>query len=275
MRAFLAIFKRELTAYFSSPIAYVVLVIFSFLSAWFYVIGYLFPFSDYCERYPMLQMQMQQNPMMRQEIPVPNFTELVLPGYFGTLSIVLIFLLPLLTMRTISEEKRQGTIELLYTYPVSDLQVVLAKYLACLVVFVLCVLLVVFYLLLPDWFAAAKGGAVIQWKPALSALLGFTLLGSACIALGFIFSAMTENQIVAAALTFTLLLFLWVVGWATQGDNIPPYWKSLAEAVSLTNRSQDLFKGLIHLSDLAFYACVMVGSLFITMRTIESHRWRA
>lgn len=275
MRAFLAIFKREVIHYFTSPIAYVVLVIFAFLSAWFYVIGYLFPFSEYCEQYPMLMQQMQQNPMMAQgNYPVPNFTELIIPGFFGTLSIVLIFLLPLLTMRAISEEKRQGTVELLFTYPVSDVQVVLAKYLACLVVFALMILLLVFYMFIPEWFSSAKGGGVVQWKPALSAILGFSLLGSACIALGFIFSALTENQIVAAALTFTLLLFMWVVGWAAQGENIPSYWKGVAEALSLTNRSQDLFKGLIHLSDLAFFGCIVVGSLFITMRSLESHRWR-
>jgi ABC-2 type transport system permease protein len=272
VRAFLAIFKREVIHYFTSPIAYVVLVIFAFLSAWFYSIGFLFQYSEYCEQYPMIQMQMQQNPMMAREMPVPNFTELIIPGFFGTLSIVLIFLVPLLTMRAISEEKRQGTIELLYTYPLSDLQVVLAKYLASLVVFALMVGLLVIYLMIPDFFK--EGGGVVEWKPAMSALLGFFLFGSACIAIGFIFSALTENQIVAAALTFTLLLFMWVVGWAAQGDNIPEQWKKIAEAVSLTNRSQDLYKGLIHLSDVVFYVCVMVGSLFITMRSLESHRWR-
>lgn len=272
MRAFLAIFKREVIHYFTSPIAYVVLVIFAFLSAWFYCIGFLFQFSEYCEQYPMIQMQMQQNPMMARDLPVPNFTELIIPSFFGTLSIVLIFLVPLLTMRAISEEKRQGTIELLYTYPLTDLQVVLAKYLASLVVFFLMVLLLVVYLMIPDIFKPE--GGVLDWKPALSALLGFFLFGSACIAIGFIFSALTENQIVAAALTFTVLLFMWVVGWAAQGDNIPENWKKVAEAVSLTNRSQDLYKGLIHLSDIVFYLCVMVGSLFITMRSLESHRWR-
>lgn len=274
MKAFLAIFKREVKQYFTSPIAYVVLVIFSFLSAWFYAIGFLFHFSEYCEQYPMIQMQMQQNPMMmNQNFPVPNFTDLIIPGYFGTLSIVLIFLVPLLTMRAISEEKRQGTIELLYTYPLSDLQVVLAKYLASMVVFTLMALLVVFYLMIPDFFS--KEGGVVAWKPASSAILGFYLFGAACIAIGFIFSALTENQIVSAALTFTLLLFMWVVGWAAQGDNIPEQWKKVAEAVSLTNRSSDLYKGLVHLSDIVFYLCVMVGSLFITMRSLESHRWRA
>ncbi|MCG3197186.1 MAG: hypothetical protein GHCLOJNM_01671 [bacterium] len=274
MRAFLALFKREVAHYFTSPIAYVVLVIFSFLSAWFYAIGFLFPFSEYSEQYPMIQMQMRQNPMMMGgNYPVPNFTELILPGFYGTLSIVLIFLLPLLTMRAISEEKRQGTIELLYTYPLTDLQVVLAKYLACMVVFTVMALLLILYLLIPDILKGELGG-VIQWKPALSGVLGFYLFGAAAIALGFIFSAITENQIVAAALSFTLLLFLWVVGWAAQGENIPEHWRKVAEAVSLTNRSQDLYKGLLHLSDIVFFACVVTGSLFVTMRALESHRWR-
>lgn len=150
---------------------------------------------------------------------------------------------------------------------------VLAKYMASMVVFTLMALLVVFYLMIPDFFS--KEGGVVAWKPASSAILGFYLFGAACIAIGFIFSALTENQIVSAALTFTLLLFMWVVGWAAQGDNIPEQWKKVAEAVSLTNRSSDLYKGLVHLSDIVFYLCVMVGSLFITMRSLESHRWRA
>jgi ABC-2 type transport system permease protein len=276
MKAFWALFKHEVSLYFNSPIAYVVIVIFAILSGWFYTMGFLLPFSEYCERYPMLQMQMQQNPMMAMQgqLPVPNFTELIIPGVFGTFSIVLIFMVPLLTMRSIAEEKRQGTIELLYTYPLSDLQVVLSKYAASLVVFILLVALVSLYLLIPDLIKGEIGG-VVQWKTAGSAILGFFLLGATSIALGFVFSAFTENQIVAAALTFTLLLFLWVVGWAAEGENLEGIWKTLAQKVSLTNRSADLYKGLLHLSDLVFFGCVTVGSLFITMRSLESHRWRS
>jgi len=273
MRAFWALFKREVAHYFTSPIAYVVLVIFAVLGVWFFCMGYLFPFAAYCKQYPMYQMQMQRNPMMMaQDLPVPNFTELVLPSLFGTLSIILVFLVPLLTMRSISEEKKEGTIELLYTYPVSDTQVVLAKYLAALVVFLFIMLQVTIYMLVPDMVSVS--GGVVEWKTAASTLLGFFLLGSTSIALGFIFSALTENQIVSAALTFAMLLFLWVVGWAAQGDQLKGIMKTVAETVSLTNRSQDLYKGLINLSDLVFFGCVMVGSLFITMRLLESHRWR-
>ena len=270
MRPFFAMFKRELTHYFTSPIAYVVLIIFSVLAGWFYVQGFLIPYSLYCQQYDM--MQLQQNPMMPHQMPAPNFTELIVPSLFSTFSIILIFLVPLLTMRSISEEKREGTIELLYTYPVSDFQVILAKYAAALVVFSFTVVLCAFYLYVPE--IIKEGGGVVEWKPALSALLGFFLLGAASIALGFIFSAVTENQIVAAALTFALLLFLWVVGWASQSDQVEGWAKSLAKAVSLTNRSDGLFKGLVHLSDLVFFFCVMVGALFITMRSLESHRWR-
>jgi len=273
MRAVLALLRREVVHYFTTPIAYVVLVIFAILGGWFYCMGYLMPFADYCERYPVILMQMEQNPMMAMnKPPTPNFSELVVPSLFGTLSIVLIFLVPLLTMRSIAEEKREGTIELLYTYPIGDFQVVLAKYLAAVVVFGFIVLQVVIYLLVPD--ILSEQGGIVEWKPAFSALMGFFLMGCASIALGFIFSALTENQIVSAALTFALLLFLWVVGWAVQSDQIEGWVKAIAERVSLTNRSEDLYKGLINLSDIVFFACVTVGSLFVTMRALESHRWR-
>jgi ABC-2 type transport system permease protein len=175
-------------------------------------------------------------------------------------------------MRSIAEEKKEGTIELLYTYPISDFQVVMAKYTASLVVFLLIVAQVFIYLVIPDFFS--EEGGIVEWHTALAGVFGFFLLGAASIALGFIFSAFTENQIVAAALTFALLLFLWVCGWGAQGDQLEGIWKTLAEAVSLTNRSQDLYKGLMNLSDIVFFGCVMVGSLFITMRALESHRWR-
>lgn len=272
MRAFWALFKREVVHYFTSPIAYVVLVIFAVLGGWFFCMGYLFPFAAYCKQYPIYQMQMQRNPFMAQDLPVPNFTELVVPSLFGTLSIVLVFLVPLLTMRSIAEEKKEGTIELLYTYPVTDTQVVLAKYFAALVVFFFILVQVVIYLMVPD--LVTESGGVVEWKTVSATLLGFFLLGSSSIALGFIFSAVTENQIVSAALTFALLLFLWVVGWAAQGEQLEGIMKTLAETISLTNRSQDLYKGLINLSDVVFFGCVIVGSLFITMRLLESHRWR-
>ncbi|MCA9447402.1 MAG: ABC transporter permease, partial [Candidatus Omnitrophica bacterium] len=246
------------------------LIIFSILSGWFYVQGFLLPYSLYCQQYDM--MQMQANPMMAQQMPAPNFTELIVPSLFSTFSIILIFLVPLLTMRLISEEKREGTIELLYTYPVSDLQVILAKYAAALVIFLFTVLLCAIYLYVPE--LLKEGGGVVEWRPILSALLGYFLLGAASISLGLIFSAVTENQIVSAALTFALLLFLWVVGWAPQSGTVEGVMKTLAESVSLTDRSEDLFKGLIHLSDLVFFLCVIVGALFITMRSLESHRWR-
>lgn len=270
MTAFFALFKRELTHYFTSPIAYVVLIIFAILSSWFYVQGYLLPYSLYCQQYDV--MQMQANPMMMEQMPAPNFTELIVPSLFSTFSIILIFLVPLLTMRSISEEKKEGTIELLYTYPVSDLQVILAKYTAAVVVFLLTVGLCALYLYVPE--LLKEGGGVVEWKPALTALLGFFLLGASSIALGFIFSAVTENQIVSAALTFALLLFLWVVGWASQSDQVEGWAKTLADSISLTNRSDGLFKGLVHLSDIVFFCCVTVGALFVTMRTLESHRWR-
>jgi ABC-2 type transport system permease protein len=272
MRAFWALFKREVVHYFTSPIAYVVLVIFAVLGGWFFTIEYLFRFAEYCQQYPMYQMQMQRNPMMMQDLPVPNFTELVIPPLFGTLSIILVFLVPLLTMRSIAEEKKEGTIELLYTYPISDLQVVLAKYLGSVVVFLFIVLQVVIYLMVPD--LVTEGGGVVEWKTAGGAVFGFFLMGATSIALGFIFSALTENQIVSAALTFALLLILWVVGSAAQGDQLEGIWKTVAETISLTNRSEDLYKGLINLSDIVFFACVTVASLFITMRALESHRWR-
>jgi len=271
MRAFWAIFKREFVGYFTSPIGYVVLTIFAALAGYFYL-TYLEQFHLMCLQYEQIRAMQQQRGMMPPLDEGPNYMEMLVPAIFATFSVIMIFVIPLLTMRAISEEKKQGTIELLYTYPVSDFQVVVGKYAASLGVFSLLLLLILVYMWLPGHFQ--DNADFVNWGHTSTAMLGFFLLGAASIAIGFVFSALTENQVVSASFTFAVLLFLWVAGAMGESEGVD-WWKKFAESISLTNRSQDLFRGVVHLSDLAYFACVTVGSLFITMRALESHRWRS
>jgi ABC-2 type transport system permease protein len=203
------------------------------------------------------------NPMMARNL---NVTEGVLRPLYGNLGVVLLFILPLLTMRLFAEEKKQGTIELLLTYPTRDLAVVLAKFAACLAVYTLMLALTALYPVLLVVYAQPEMG------PIVAGYAGLFLLGAAFIALGALASSLTENQIVAAAISFGLLLIFWVIGWSSQfaSGNVG----RLIAHLSLLDHFESFPKGVIDTKDVIFYLNFMVLCLFLTLRSLESHRWR-
>jgi len=175
MRRALLVARRELEAYFVSPIAYVTIAVFLFL------MGYLF------ERILYLS------------------SEATLKYVFYNMVTVLMLVLPLLTMRLFAEEKRSGTLELLLTSPVRDWEVVVGKYLAALGVFVLALLLTGVYALILEVLGSP------EWGPLLSGYLGVLLFGSAVLAIGVWTSSWTRNQVIAAFTAAIIVLFLWVI----------------------------------------------------------------
>jgi ABC-2 type transport system permease protein len=203
------------------------------------------------------------NPMMARNL---NITEGVLRPLYGNLGVILLFMMPLLTMRLFAEEKKQGTIELLLTYPVRDLAVVLAKFAACLAVYTIMLGLTALYPLLLITFAQPEIG------PIVAGYVGLFLLGAAFIALGALASSLTENQIVAAAMSFGLLLFMWIIGWSSQFAGSGVGW--LLSHLSLLEHFDSFPKGIIDTKDVIFYLNFMVFCLFLTLRSLESQRWR-
>jgi ABC-2 type transport system permease protein len=255
MSSFWPIFKRELRAYFVSPIAYVVMVMFLAIAGYFFYSSFAF--------FNFIGFQAMSNPMMARNL---NLTEGVFRPLYGNLGVILLFIMPLLTMRLFAEEKKQGTIELLLTYPVRDLAAVLAKFAACLAVYAIMLGLTALYPILLLIFAQPEVG------PVLAGYLGLFLLGAAFIALGALASSLTENQIVAAAITFGILLLFWVIGWSSQfaGGSVG----RLLSHLSLLDHFEDFPKGVIDTKDVIFYLNFMVLCLFLTLRSLESHRWR-
>jgi ABC-2 type transport system permease protein len=255
MSSFWPVFKKELRSYFVSPIAYVVMVMFLVIAGYFFYSSFAF--------FNFIGFQAMSNPMMARNL---NITEGVLRPLYGNLGVVLLFLMPLLTMRLFAEEKKQGTIELLLTYPVRDLAVVLAKFAACLAVYTLMLALTGIYPVLLMIYARPETG------PILAGYLGLFLLGAAFIALGTLASSLTENQIVAAAISFGLLLLFWVIGWSSQfaGGDVG----RLISHLSLLDHFDSFPKGVIDTKDIIFYLNFMVLCLFLTLRSLESHRWR-
>ncbi|MCG8499446.1 MAG: ABC transporter permease subunit [Firmicutes bacterium] len=232
----LAIFKRELKSYFYSPIGYIFVGFFLLLSGYFFATGNLMS--------GIADMKM----------------------VFGNLSIVFLFLVPILTMRLISEEKKSKTDQLLLTSPVSLTGVVIGKYLAAVAVFLISLLITGVYPIILYIFSSPSLGEI------LAGYLGFFLMGSAFIAIGLFISSMTENQVISAVASFGVLLLLWLI------DMIVPFIQNpfIARAIewlSILRRFQDFTLGILSLSPIVYYVSFSVAFVFLTVRVLEKRRW--
>jgi len=174
--------------------------------------------------------------------------------------------MPMLTMRLFAEEKRSGTIELLLTFPVRDGEVLLGKFAAAMGLFLMLLGFTALYPGVVGYFTR------VEWGPLLSGYLGLVLLGGTFLAVVFNVSAITENQIVASVVTFVVLLIFWVIGWAADlaGSN----WKVLFQYLSISEHLDNFGKGVVDTKDVVYYLSVTALSLFLTMRSLESKRWR-
>jgi|KBSSwiStaDraftv2_1062776.scaffolds.fasta_scaffold285234_2 ABC-2 type transport system permease protein len=256
MRNTLAIAHKEVRAYFASPIAYIVIGFFALLFGWFYI-GILDWFVRQGMQMGQFGMQGPQNMNVNQQMIRPLLLNM---------TVVFLFLLPLVTMRTYAEEKRSGTIELLLTSPLTDLQIVLGKFLGAMVLYsaMLAVTMIHFGLLFkfgnPDW------------KPLAVAYLGLFLFGGCFVSVGLFISSLTKNQIVAGAATFGVFLLLWVVDWI--GQSLGPTGESLTKYLSMTEHLDDFVKGVIDTKHLVYYVSFITFGLFLTMRSVDAERWR-
>jgi ABC-2 type transport system permease protein len=251
----LAIFKKELRAYFTSPIAYVVLTIFALLSGYF--------FSSLLTFFSLNSLQASFNPAFAHSL---NATEWIVRPLLRNIAVTMLLLMPAATMRLFAEEKKTGTIELLFSYPVRDWELVLGKFLAGLALYGAMLGVSLLDLTMLGLFAR------IEWGPVLTGYAGLLLLGMAFLGLGILASSLTENQIVAAVGAFGVLLLLWVIGWSTEvaGPTLGPILSHL----SIINHYDSFAKGVIESKDVVFYLNFTLLCLFLTLRSLESKRWR-
>jgi len=258
MRNISAIVERELRAYFNSPIAYVVLTIFIFLSGLFFrsILASVMQMA--------LAAQMQAQQLGPRPIDMPG---MISRGFLSTMSVILLFIMPMLTMGLFSEEKKRGTIELLLTSPLTDLQVVLGKFFAA----------GVFYLILLFSTWIPMGVLYLYGSPAsgpiLTAYLGLLLYGLAILAVGLFISTLTENQIIAAILSFGAIMVLWLVDVVAQNSESATS-KGVLTYLSILSHLDDFMKGVLASSNVIFYLSLMLVALFLTYRSIDSLRWR-
>ena len=237
MRNAIAIARRELGAYFASPIAYVV------TAAMLALFGYFF----------YLTLVLSKQASLR-------------PLFGGYIIIVLIFIMPLLTMRLLAEEQRSGTIELLLTSPVQDWEVIVGKYLAALALYVLMLVPTLYYPIVLEIFGTP------DWGPIFTIYFGLILLGGALASLGTFTSALTSNQIVAAVLGVGLILILWLLPAA--GGLVGQPLGGVLLYLGLSTHFTDFTKGVIDTKDIVYYMSVIAGALFLATRALETRRWR-
>jgi ABC-2 type transport system permease protein len=260
MRGILAIYRRELGGYFVSPIAYLVIGFF-LLATGFFFYNYL---SFYSQQALMAQMQAQRfgGP---PEMDVPG---LVLRSFLGLVAMIALFVVPMLTMGVYAEERKRGTMEMLMTSPVTELQIVMGKFLAAYTLFLLMVAPTLIYQLLMGFYSDPG----MPWKVMASGYLGVLLLGAVLIAIGSFISALTESQIIAAVVTFVVFLMLWVIDIGVRDAS--GGLGGVLQYLSILRHFDDFTRGVIDTSSVVFYLSLTVLGLFLTLRTLDSMRWR-
>ncbi len=261
LRNVAAIVGKEWRHYFGSPIAWVALFVWTLL----FGIFYYFSFTFFLEQ----SMRVAQQGMEYGGGVKLSLNEYLIRPLFHNMAVVALFVAPMLTMRLFAEEKRQGTIELLATSPLSDLQVVMGKFLAASGLYALMILSGLVNVAL-IWTYAEN---TPEWKPILTGALGLFLLGACFLAMGTFVSTLTRNQIVAGILSFCLFLGMWTLGWADDPMG-GPVTKAVAY-LGVTTHLEDLVKGVVDTKAVVFYLSVITFGLFLAHQSVESQRWRA
>ena len=255
MNKFWIITRKELKSYFASPIAYGLMAFFALISGYFFYVAT----AIFVDRSFQSMMSGRSMPM--------DVNEWVIRPVLMNISVIGLFLIPMITMRLFAEEKRSGTMELLATSPIRDLEIILGKWFAALILYAS--ILGLSALNIAMLFAYGKP----DWKPILTGYLGLLLQGGCLLAIGAFISNCTRNQIVAGTATFAVSLLLWVFDWVSSYETAA--WAKVMSYLSVVTHFEPFAKGVIDTKDVIFYLSMIFFGLFLTSRSMESLRWRA
>ncbi len=254
MKKALWIARRELGSFFYSPIFYVVTTVFLFIYSYmFFSILNFFSFQSF---------QSQQFAQMGLTL---NVNEMVIEPSISNMAVVLLFIIPLITMRSFAEEKKAKSFPLLLSSPVHLREIIAGKFLACLGVVAIMLLLSSYSMVMVAWLGEPEFG------PILSGYLGILLMAGCYISLGIFASSLTDNQIISAVISFGFILFMWIIGWAAQATS-----SGLGEVlqyIALVGHMESFLKGILDSSDLIYYLTFIAFGLFLTYRVVDSRRW--
>lgn len=252
----MAIFGKEMRSYFGSPIAYVMAGVFLLFS------GFVFrnQVLEFHDMSVFLQLAERE-----EKIQLNVNTDVVEP-FFEFQTFIWMIVIPMLTMRLYAEEKRGGTYELLMTSPITSGQILMGKFLACYALYLLIELMAFGYI------GVLATHAQLDWGPIFSGALAVVLLGATFISVGILASSLTENQIIAAVLSFFLLILLWIIDWAARfSDDL---FFVILKFLSLLEHTRDMIRGVVDTHDVVFFVSTVAFFLFLTHTVLESRRWR-
>jgi ABC-2 type transport system permease protein len=204
--------------------------------------------------------------MMGRGMPM-DLNEWIIRPVLMNVSVIGLFIIPMITMRVFAEEKRMGTMELLVTSPVRDIEIILGKWLGALLMYA-CILGISLLNIL-ILFAYGKP----DWKPLLVGYLGLLLQGGCLLAIGTFISTTTRNQIIAGVGAFAVSLLLWVLDWVTAFETSTT--SKVLSYLSVVQHFEPFSKGVLDTKDIVFYLSFIFFGLFLTARSLESLRWRS
>jgi ABC-2 type transport system permease protein len=252
MRNILAITQKELKSYFASPIAYIVIGFFAFFYGYFFTV-----MVQYFVRQSMSQMGGPQSLNVNQDMLRP---------VLQNVTVVMLFLLPAVTMRTFTEERRSGTIELLMTSPLTDLQIIMGKFFGALSLYATMLAVTLIHIGVLFIYGSP------EWRPIFTSYLGLILLGGSFLSVGLFISTLTSNQIVSYVLTFSVFLLLWIIGWI--GSISSGTITDVTSYLSIIEHFDDFSKGVVDTTHVIYYLSLISFGLFLTAKSVDTERWR-
>ncbi|MBI1922879.1 ABC transporter permease [Candidatus Poribacteria bacterium] len=233
-----AIFKKEFRSYFNSPIAYIYITVFLCLSAWLFFRGFFI----------INQAEMR--------------------GFFGLMPWMFLFFVPAVTMKLWAEEKKLGTVEILMTLPIKDYEVVFGKYLASLALFGVMILLSLSLPITVAYLGKPDGG------PIIGGYIGLFLMGAAYLSIGLFASTLTENQIIAFIIGIVMCFVLLIIGEDIVLFKAPNWLVPIFSYLGLGAHFSSIGRGVIDSRDLIYYLSVIGFSLYLSVLSVESRKWR-
>ena len=233
MTSIWTITKKELRHYFNSPIAYVILFIYLAIS------GYFFAYNLFL--YGVVSMR----------------------SYLQTIPLILLFFVPALSMRLLAEERKTGTLEHLVTLPVSDIEILLGKFLGALSFYVVMVGITFIYPV------ALSTLGKLDWGPVIGGYIGLVFLGACIIGIGLFASSLTSNQIVAFIVAFAIGFVLYLVGQSTQ---YIPAVAGLVDFLGFTSHFNNISTGIIDSRDVLYYLSLITLMLFLTLQSLLNRK---
>jgi ABC-2 type transport system permease protein len=180
--------------------------------------------------------------------------------------VVFLIVLPMITMRTYSEEKRSGTMELLLTSPITDFQIIMGKFLGAMGLYAAMLGVTLLHMALLYWVSNP------EWMPIATSYLGLLLMGGCFMSVGLLISSFTKNQIVAVVATFAVFMMLWMINWIASF--MGPTAQAVLNYMSITGHLEDFMGGVIDTKHLVYYLSFIAFGLFLTARSVDTERWR-